>query len=134
MELNQPLSYPGKYESYGIETNCTVCGKAFIKKAPAHKYCPDCAKEVQRETIKKWQKENKERYYQTRRDWCRQNREAVRAAKRNYYKRDKEKLRIRQREYYYKNRDYILFRNRITRCSKKHDNCDKCPYDDCIKE
>lgn len=138
MQLTEPLNYPGKYEAKGIETNCAVCGKSFIKKAPVHKYCPDCAKEVHQEQTSKWRKEHKEQMKQACRRYYAKNRENLLSRQKVNYRLNRERKLSKNknyyRSYYEKNRDYILYRNRVYRCSKKHDNCEKCPYDDCIKE
>lgn len=133
MKIDQPLNYPGKYESYQIVINCVECGTQIVKKSPVHKYCPECAKKVQRQQSKKWKKENPEKVKESKKKSSRKyywnNRDKQLERKKIYYLNNREKFLKQKQDYYAKNRDYILGNS----CSKNHDNCRSCPYDDCIK-
>lgn len=55
-----------KKRTLGSIDHCKVCGKEYVVKSWKQKYCSDCARKVDREASKKWNKDHKEVYYPAR--------------------------------------------------------------------
>lgn len=136
-KFDQPLNYPGKYQSLKKTFKCPICGSEFIKKAPNQKYCSkECAYKKALENNKKWQEAHKEQMRTRQRQYRKEHRDRMRKYQQEYRKNNphvRERDRKYSLEWRRKNRDYVIQYAAHSRCSKKYDNCQSCPYDDCIK-
>ena len=134
MYFNEPLNYPGKYESQGIEKECERCGKVFIKRAPRHKYCDTCGYEKKLESNKKWRSKHRDQYNECQRKYRRENPEKISEINKRWNEKNKEKIKDYNREYKLTHKEYCRSYARQYYCCKRHDGPFNCPFPDCIKE
>lgn len=134
MYFNEPLNYPGKYESQGIKKECERCGTVFIKRAPRHMYCDECKGAKRKESIKKWRSKHREQYNEYHKRYYKKNSEKIKEINKRWYEKNKEKQKAYFRERYNSHKEYLAAYYRQNNCCKKHGGPFNCPYPDCIKD
>ena len=93
---------------------CQICGKEVEAKSSRQKYCPECAKEVKKERIKKWRENNKEyfkEYYENNKEYFKEyyenNKEYLKEHSKEWRENNKEKYNAYQKEYRENNEEYF---------------------------
>lgn len=119
----------------GRETTCKICGSKFIKIRPQHIYCSkECQVEGARRNRREWRKTHREEVRRYKRDYYSRNKEKCRKWNLDSYYRYLDERREKNRERWSMDKEFYNFKRRLERCSVKYEDCEKCPYEDCVIE
>lgn len=99
--------------------------------------CKECYQKAARVRSRKWASDNKERLKETQKSWRLKNPKKLKEYRKRYESKNKDRIaqnhknwRKNNPEKYKENYERFNRNRQMYRCSKKYENCLKCPTDD----